>query len=103
MERLEKDRPDVEVPSKEVARASAETRDYNYHNPQRLRFRRRLVLDGRLHCAGNRRGVMWCRRVTWGSQVTLRGGRTDCGADGGRWDAFVTPAPRFRPSPPSLP
>lgn len=52
MERLEKDRPDVEVPSKEGARASAETRDYNYHNPQRLRFRRRLVLDGRRRCAG---------------------------------------------------
>lgn len=103
MERLEKDRPDVEVPREEGAQASAETRDYNYHNPQRLRFQRRLVLDGRRRCAGNRRGVTWCRRITWASQVALRGGRTDCGADGGRWDEFVAPALPFRPPPRSPP
>lgn len=82
------------------AGASSEARDYNNHKPQRLEFLRRQVSDPRGRQARLR--VTWCWRVTWESQVTVRGGRTDCGADGGRRDVVFALSPLTR-APPSLP
>lgn len=72
-------------------------RDYNHHSAQRHDFYGSRVLRQPATVRGE---VTWSLRVTCAGQVALRGGPTDCGADGGRGEAQVPP---IRPPPSLLP
>lgn len=63
------------VPVEEDAR-----RDYNHHSAPRHDVYQGPASGSQPLCAG----VTWNRRITCAGQVALRGGSTDCGADGGR-------------------